>query len=177
MGASISDAINYLGTHTNWVCLEYVDCDRIAEYVKHIRRRARARGMRERFIAGGMSPLEQDFQAHLAEVAFARLVGLTHWFPNPRSFGRGDVGRVQVRSSLHMDAHLSVQEWDRPDHVYVLMCGETLWWKFQGWRWGQQCKVREYARRTRAVRHATSYWVPQRDLLPLDQLPRDQLRH
>jgi hypothetical protein len=156
------------------VRLEYDDCEKIAAYVQRIRRRARARGMRERFNAQNMTPIERDFQAHLAEVAFARLVGLADWYPDPHAFGHGDVGRVQVRSSVHnWNSKLAVQLWDRPDRVYVLMTGETLWWKFRGWRWGHDCKVPKYWRTTRYVRE--SFGVPQSDLLPLEELPRDQL--
>jgi hypothetical protein len=110
-----------------------------------------------------------DVQSVIAEFAVAKALG---WYwPGAddayQGFHSGDVARLEVRSTSHLDGRLIVHDDDKDDAAYVLVVGLPPRLHLPGWIAGTDAKNHRYwnpAARTPA------FFVPQTMLRPLAEL-------
>jgi hypothetical protein len=109
-----------------------------------------------------------DIIGCIGELALAKALNL-YWDPsvvdNLQTIP-GDVGFYQVRSTQHLGGHLFVHEYDKPEAPYVLAIVWNHKVKLAGWIYGKEREIGE----PRSSGTHTTYWIPQKDLRPMEEL-------
>lgn len=108
-----------------------------------------------------------DIVGMMGEYAVAKYLNI-HWQPAtdaPLASLPGDVGRYQVRSSQHGNAHLFVHESDDGEVPFILAVIYERSVLLQGWIWGKEKQVLSVKFEN------NTYWIPQASLRSMDSLP------
>lgn len=122
--------------------------------------------------AYGVAHAIEGFAIHLqgacAEVAVARYLDV-FWDGSVGAIDPGDVGRVEVRSTIPDTNRLVLHPTDRDDAAFVLVTGCTPRLTLRGWTIGRDGKQEHYWQDpTGHNRHA--FFVPRSILRPMDEL-------
>lgn len=117
-------------------------------------------------------------QGAQAELAVARTLGLSwngavYWresdWKNHRDWW--DVSEhVEVRSTTHRRGHLILKSWDKDDRPYVFVVADKNRFDVVGWIYGRDGKAEKYRTDPPYEFTYVNYWVPQRDLRPIEEL-------
>lgn len=102
----------------------------------------------------------------VGEFVVARALGL--FWSGPGTLRAPDVASLQVRTRSRSHYELIVHPDDDDDAAFVLVTGGGLQYHVHGWIEGRLAKKREWWRDPAGGRPA--YFVPQRELWPLDNL-------
>ena len=101
-----------------------------------------------------------------AEIAVAKYFGDDNFEPTVDTFKReADVGsQIEVKWTLWQDGHLILNGTDRPQDVAILVVNKAPNYVLAGWI------PIAMAMREKYRRGDGSYWIPQSDLQPIDNL-------
>ena len=109
-----------------------------------------------------------DVESSGAEAAVAKALR-RYWQPlSTIAETDGDVSGVEVRSTTRKDGHLIVHDRDKDHAPFVLVRGVFPVYDLVGWMYGRDAKQDQY--KTTQVRFGYAYFVPDRDLRPLEEL-------
>lgn len=109
-----------------------------------------------------------DIAGACGEMAVAKVLD-KYWDAAVNTFHRGDVGKLQVRTSRQEKPYLVVQKHNADDDIFVLVQGTPPDFKVIGWMTGQEAKQRKYLR-SFGGRPAV-FAVPPKNLKPLGEIP------
>lgn len=109
-----------------------------------------------------------DIAGACGEMAVAKVLD-KYWDAAVNTFHRGDVGKLQVRTSRQETPFLIVQKHNSDDDIFVLVQGTAPDYKVLGWLSGKQAKQKKYLR-TFGNRPPV-FAVPPKNLKPLGELP------
>jgi len=103
-----------------------------------------------------------------SEMAVAAYFGIPNFEPTVNTFKlKADFGTgVEVKWTKWEGGHLIIKSSDRDDDVAILVTGASPTYELRGWMSVKRAKASRYFTRD------GSWWVPQSDLLPLDDLVR-----
>ena len=101
-----------------------------------------------------------------AEIAVARYFTIPNFKPTIDTFKReADVGsQIEVKWTLWQDGHLILNGSDRPQDVAILVVNKAPNYVLAGWIPIAMAKREKY------LRGDGSYWIPQTDLQPIENL-------
>ena len=101
-----------------------------------------------------------------AEIAVAKYFGDDNFEPTVDTFKReADVGsQIEVKWTLWQDGHLILNKTDRPQDVAILVVNKAPNYVLAGWIPIAMAKREKY------LRGDGSYWIPQTDLQPIENL-------
>jgi len=106
-----------------------------------------------------------------AECLVAKVLGI-FWNGSVETFKDvPDIGRVEVRSTIHAAGHLLVRPDDKGDRLHVLVTGKPEHQVIAGCMWGHDARREEW-KSNRAGNGTAAYWIPQSALAPFP--PRRQ---
>lgn len=103
-----------------------------------------------------------------AELAFAKLID-RYWDASQSRFRNsngGDVGGIQVRSTIEEDGHLILRPHDRDEDAFVLVVGCAPRFRIVGWARARDAKRPEFVRDP-GGRGRPCWWIPQSALRPV----------
>jgi len=103
-----------------------------------------------------------------SEMAVAVYFGIPNFEPTVNTFKmKADVGRsVEIKWTRYQHGHLIIKPSDRDEDVAILVTGASPHYELRGWMSIKRAKTNRY------LTLDGSWWVPQLDLLPLDDLVR-----
>ncbi len=128
-----------------------------------IRRRLESLNFTDRYGYLGKDAWEQDIQAAAGELAVAKCLGL-YWDGSVNTLKRGDVGRLQVRSTSLPNGSLIVREGDTGDDLFVLVIGSIPFFRVVGSMYARDAKSDTFRRAPNG--RPAAYFVPQSALTP-----------
>ena len=108
-----------------------------------------------------------DIESAMAEMAVAKAFNL--YWRGVSGVAAIDVGEYQVRSTYHQDGCLRLTDHDRDEEKFVLVVTDCPNFRIVGWIKAGDGKKPKYFLKKRPDRPPV-YWVPQKDLLPLETL-------
>ena len=86
---------------------------------------------------------------------------------------KGDVGRVQIRSTTLASGNLIMHDKDMDEAPFVLCLGKIPTFEYVGWIRGREGKKMEYWKRNEKFKNGGAYFVPQKALFPIEDLIRE----
>lgn len=108
-----------------------------------------------------------DISGACGEMAVAKVLD-KYWDVSVNTFHKGDVGKLQVRTSRQEKPYLVVQKHNDDDDIFVLVQGQEATFKVIGWMVGRDAKQRKFLR-SFGGRPAV-FAVPPKNLKPLSEL-------
>lgn len=109
-----------------------------------------------------------DIQGACGEMAAAKALE-RYWDAAVNTFHKGDVGKLQVRTSRQESPFLIVQKYNEDTDLFVLVHGTAPDFVVAGWMKGQDAKKKKYLRSFGG--RPVVYAVPPEALRPLEELP------
>ena len=105
-----------------------------------------------------------------SEMAVASYFGIPNFEPTVNTFKlKADIGyAVEIKWTKWEGGHLIIKPSDRDSDVAILVTGSSPNYELRGWLPIKRAKASRYFTRD------GSWWVPQSDLLPLDDLVRSE---
>lgn len=110
-----------------------------------------------------------DIEGACGEMAAAKALG-RYWDGSVNTFHRGDVGKLQVRTSRSSRPMLVVRTENDAADLFVLVTGRCPLFDVAGWMAGEDAMKKKYLRKL-DPRRPEVYAVPPEDLKPLEDLP------
>ena len=104
-----------------------------------------------------------------SEMAVAAYFGIPNFEPTVNTFKlKADLGGgIEIKWTKWEGGHLIIKPSDRDEDVAILVTGASPNYELRGWMPIKRAKTGRYA-----SREGDSWWVPQADLYPLDDLVR-----
>jgi hypothetical protein len=84
-----------------------------------------------------------DIEGAIAESAYGKISG-QYWSASVDTFKTPDVGKTQIRQTVHKNGHLIVRRRDPHEDYFVLMIGEIKQWLCAGGISGPRARIDEY---------------------------------
>lgn len=115
----------------------------------------------------GKTDWQINIEGCLAEMAVAQYRGV-FWDGRVGVIGPGDVGHIEVRSTVLDDGCLIVHPKDGDDVPFVLVTGQNGKYELRGWLYGREAKHDCYWRKSTG---RPAWFVPQGRLHAIEDLP------
>ena len=141
---------------------------KLYEHSKDINRQARLDQQKQNLLA---PEFNVDFIGAFGEYIAAHYFKLEYCFNTKYERGRSDLTNgYEVRSTTCVTGNLITYDFDRTaKYILAVVNLQEMSVDLKGWLHSDECRQQKYWRNVPYVRKA-SYWVPQKDLKPMQEL-------
>lgn len=131
---------------------------------------------KDRYGASKKDGWQLHVEGALGEAAVAKGLDI-FWNGSIGTFSAPDVADLQVRSTMWSSGSLIVHKADSSKEIFILVTGVNGKYVLRGWMYGADAKNDEKYWKDPKKENRYAYFVPQRDLEPMNKLKRLMKRY